>query len=310
MQHASSVDLNHLRNFDLNLLVVLRMLLDTCSVSETARRLDSTQPSVSRMLDRLRQELGDPLLVKSSNSMIRTTRGDTLRPMLDGLLEVLQSVYQQPKDYQLAEEQRTCTIGANDSLQATLAAPLINALRELAPRAQVRFKPVPFPNPRQALQTREVDVLLGMAMTEDVGYRSTVLFESDFVCMCAMHNASIGPSTSIGVIADMPYLDVSHLGVIAAATDAMFVAAKRSKRTVATMSSFFAAANVIADSDRVCLVPTYMAPALRQHAGVRMVPLQGDSGNLSIQMIWHNVTHFDNFLSAVRGVIQRLVQSS
>ena len=136
--------LNRLRQVDLNLLLVLRMLLETASVSETARRLNSTQPSISRMLDRLRRELGDPLLVKSSNAMIRTARANALQPVLNQLLELLQTVYQTPADYQLAHERRTCVIGANDSLQAIFAAPLITTLRELAPHAQVRFKPVPY----------------------------------------------------------------------------------------------------------------------------------------------------------------------
>ena len=117
------IDLHRLRRVDLNLLLVLRMLLETASVSETARRLNSTQPSISRMLERLRRELDDPLLVKSANAMMRTARGDALRPLLDGLIELLQAVYRPPVDYRLADERRVCTIGSNDSLQATFAAP-------------------------------------------------------------------------------------------------------------------------------------------------------------------------------------------
>ena len=100
------IDLRRLRQVDLNLLLVLRTLLETTSVSETARRLDSSQPTVSRMLERLRRELDDPLLVKSSNAMVRTARASALRPVLDQLIEVLQEVYRPPRDYRLADEHR------------------------------------------------------------------------------------------------------------------------------------------------------------------------------------------------------------
>src|SRR5687768_11968272 len=188
----ATIDLHHLRRFDLNLLVVLRTLLETTSVSETARRLDSTQPSVSRMLERLRAELGDPLLVKSSNAMVRTVRGNELRPLLDGIIGLLQSMYRAPETYSLLAEKRTCTIGANDSLQAVFAAPLVAALRRLAPHALVRFKPVPYPNPMRALLDREIDLLLVMSALDNPAYRVQVLFESSFACMCAASNPHVG----------------------------------------------------------------------------------------------------------------------
>lgn len=301
------IDLRRLRQMDLNLLLVLRMLLGTCSVSETARRLDSTQPSISRMLDRLRRELGDPLLVKSSNSMIRSSRGEQLQPLLDQLIELLEGVYRPPSDYRVVDEQRTCTIGSNDALQATFAAPLIAAFRQRAPNAQLRFKPVPYPNPGLSLQNGEIDVLLGMAAQEDPAFRSTVLFQSDFACMCATHNSAIGHTITVKELAGQPYLDVSHIGTISALTDAMFNAVGLRKRTVATMSSFLAAAGVVADSDLVCLAPSYLTPFLASHPGIRLVPLTGQQGVHPIRMIWHNTTHFDGFMGTVRDMLVQIV---
>jgi LysR family transcriptional activator of mexEF-oprN operon len=288
---------------DLNLLLVLRMLLETASVSETARRLNSTQPSISRMLDRLRRELGDPLLVKSSNAMIRTARANALQPVLNQLLELLQTVYQTPADYQLAHERRTCVIGANDSLQAIFAAPLITTLRELAPHAQVRFKPVPYPNMLRSLLDGEVDLLLAMTEEEDPAFRSRALFRSGFCCMCSVDNPAVGATTSIGAIAALPYLDVSHMGQVSAMTQAIFLAAGHRKNTVAAMSSFLAAPSVIAGSQMVCLVPSYLAPTLGLDKGVRLVALTDETQRHTVRMIWHNTTHFDAFMDTVRSLL-------
>ena len=43
----SVTDLQRIKRYDTNLLIVLRALLETTSVSETARRLGSTQPSLT-----------------------------------------------------------------------------------------------------------------------------------------------------------------------------------------------------------------------------------------------------------------------
>src|SRR5258707_919943 len=53
-----------LRHFDLNLLVVFEVLMAERGVSRAAARLGRTQSAVSHSLARLREQLGDPLLLK------------------------------------------------------------------------------------------------------------------------------------------------------------------------------------------------------------------------------------------------------
>ena len=63
---------------DLNLLVLLRTLLETRSVTRTAERSGMSQPAVSRALGRLRVMFDDALLVKSGTTMRSTIRGGAL----------------------------------------------------------------------------------------------------------------------------------------------------------------------------------------------------------------------------------------
>ncbi|MEX5507444.1 LysR family transcriptional regulator, partial [Pseudomonas putida] len=64
----------NIANFDLNLLRVLDMLLREQNVSRAAERLALTQPTVSNALARLRDLLGDPLLVRVGRRMRPTPR--------------------------------------------------------------------------------------------------------------------------------------------------------------------------------------------------------------------------------------------
>jgi len=58
-----------LRRFDLNLLVVFDVLMIERSVTRAAERLGRTQSAVSHSLSRLREQFGDPLLVKGGLRM-------------------------------------------------------------------------------------------------------------------------------------------------------------------------------------------------------------------------------------------------
>lgn len=297
-----------MKHHDLNLLVVLHALLESASVSEAARRLSTSQPSVSRMLTRLREDLGDQLLVKSSNTMVRTSRAEQLRPIVNEIMQLLRNVYQPADAYRIDAEVRTCLIGANDSLQSLFAAPLITSIRQLAPKALIRFKPVPYPNPMRLLMEGEIDLLVAMSNLDDHGFRSEILFESSFSCLCSTKNSNVGRVARMQELARMPYLDISHMGVISALTADIFESAGVQRKTVAAMSSFLAAPELIAISDMVSLIPSYLAPTLAHHDGVRVVPLDVDAATHSIRMVWHNSKHEDPFLVRVRELLRELAR--
>jgi len=73
-------------NIDLNLLLTLALLLQTRSVSATARRTGTSQPTASRALARLRELFGDPLLIRTNAGMDLTQRAEELlEPLQDWL---------------------------------------------------------------------------------------------------------------------------------------------------------------------------------------------------------------------------------
>lgn len=70
-QILNETQLRQMRKLDLNLLIILYDLVQTCSTTETASRLARTQPVVSQSLNRLREFFDDPLLIR---------KGPTLTP--------------------------------------------------------------------------------------------------------------------------------------------------------------------------------------------------------------------------------------
>ncbi len=82
-----------LKELDTRQLRVLRALLEECSVTQAARRLDQSQPNVSLTLRRLREIIGDPILVRSGAKLVPTERGQALlaqvRAVLDGIDQIM-----------------------------------------------------------------------------------------------------------------------------------------------------------------------------------------------------------------------------
>lgn len=70
------------RGLDLNLLAVFEGLMQTHSVSETARQMHLSQPAMSAALSRLRDYFGDPLLVSHGKRMYPTAFAESLAPLV------------------------------------------------------------------------------------------------------------------------------------------------------------------------------------------------------------------------------------
>ena len=68
----------NLNSLDLNLLVALDALLREANVSRAAMRIGLSQPATSHALQRLRDLIGDPLLVRTGARMELTPRAQAL----------------------------------------------------------------------------------------------------------------------------------------------------------------------------------------------------------------------------------------
>ena len=87
------MNLQKLSRLDLNLLVSLQALLEEKSVTRAAARLFISQPAISRVLQRLRYQLDDPLFTRTGNELVPTPKARELQlklpPLLDNILDIV-----------------------------------------------------------------------------------------------------------------------------------------------------------------------------------------------------------------------------
>jgi DNA-binding transcriptional LysR family regulator len=74
------------RNFDLNLLLVLDAVLREGTLSNAAKALNVSQPTISSSLAKLREILQDELFVRSGNGMQPTPRALALKEAIQRVL--------------------------------------------------------------------------------------------------------------------------------------------------------------------------------------------------------------------------------
>jgi DNA-binding transcriptional LysR family regulator len=137
----NEIDLTRL---DLNLLVTFEVLMTELSVSRAAVRLARTQSAVSHSLARLREQLGDPLLVKVGGGMAPSPYAQRLIEDVRPLLRSIQRMLAPPQPFDPSTSRRVFRVAIADFAPTLLPRVVAEAQRQapgvsiewLAPSAQ------------------------------------------------------------------------------------------------------------------------------------------------------------------------------
>ncbi|MEO9651843.1 MAG: LysR family transcriptional regulator [Roseobacter sp.] len=96
-----------LHRLDLNLLVTFEALMDEGSVAKAAERMNKTPSAVSHALARLREQVGDPLMVKVGGKMQPSPFAEALIEDVRPILRSIQRVVTPPEPFDPATSTRT-----------------------------------------------------------------------------------------------------------------------------------------------------------------------------------------------------------
>lgn len=126
------------RGIDLNLLVALDALLSERSVTRAARRCGVTQSSMSHSLARLRELLGDAVLVRSGRAMLPTPRAAAMLAPLQRSLAELGRVLASDVAFEPVGSDRVFSLVCPDLFAAFLPS-LVARVHADAPRVRLNL---------------------------------------------------------------------------------------------------------------------------------------------------------------------------
>ncbi|ARQ03139.1 LysR family transcriptional regulator [Pseudorhodoplanes sinuspersici] len=274
-----------LRGVDLNLLVVLDALLEEKSVTRAARRLNMSQPAVSRALSRLRALFSDPLLVDSRAGYILNTRAEEIRPALRRTLAgVGDMLLATPFNPAAATGQMR--LAMLDLEAASLVPLLLERFANEAPGLDLDILP-PSATAIEMLENDVVDAVVGVFDDAPAGIHRRRLFDDGFVTLMRAEHPDAGKKLTLDDYLRLGHIVVSVTGIGPAPVDIALNAIGRRRRVNVRVPSFFAAVEIAARSDLVMTLPSSLA---KTTAGMgRLVALAPpiDLGSFTMSLLWH-----------------------
>ncbi len=270
---------------DLNLLLTLDVLLAEGSVAGAARRLQLSPSAMSRALARLRDAMGDPLLVRAGRGLVPTPRALELRERIGPLVEEAQAALRPAATLDLGHLVRTFTLRTSDGFVDNFGPDLVTRVREQAPGVRLCFVQKTSKD-SAALRDGTVDLETGVVDdTTGPEVRTRLLFRDRYVGVVRM-----GHPLAKGAITPERYASATHILVSRRRSESGPIedalTALGMTREIATIVGGFSAALVLARAlDMVATVPKRHTGNLR--AGMHSFALPIATPMIPVSMLWH-----------------------
>lgn len=266
----------NLVSLDLNLLVALDALLLEANVSRAAMRIGLSQPATSHALQRLRDILGDPLLVRVGARMELTPRAQALRAPLAQALDQVRGLFM-PDDFDAARSERRFRLMMPDLAVELLMPPLMKKLDAAAPGVRIDIVPWRGPAIFTAEFARTIDMVISIGDAFKGFHRQLLYTDADALAVRQGHPAGARLKNKD------TFLKARHVAVVIRGQsedliDTWLQTKKLDRRIALVVPSYIEALHVAARTDLVAFVPRRLIAALSKQLSLVTVSPPIDPG--------------------------------
>ncbi|MDB5816408.1 MAG: LysR family transcriptional regulator [Rhizobacter sp.] len=302
------------RSLDLNLLRVFDAVMAERNLTRAAERLAMTQPAVSNALKRLRESVGEELLIRTAFGVKPTPYAEVLWSQVRAALGQLRHAFE-PGEYDPLTEPVTFRLAMADATAALLLPGLVSHIEKTKALANLRVLPLTTRDPRALLEHGDADFAIGYfpeAVSALVAQGSLAplhherLYDSEYVCVMRRDHPLADTPLTLDVFCEANHLLVSFSGRAHGFVDQALSAIGRTRRIVLTVNQFFTAGRVVAHSDLLTVLPASFLESTGYQRQLVSRPIPLALSGIHVEVLWHLRHDRD---SSHRWMRERLVEA-
>lgn len=288
------------------LLQLFDVLYQCRSVTRAAEQLGQSQPTISIWLARLREQLNDPLFVRTPGGMAPTPRTDQLIGPCREVLESLRRLTAWEPQFIAATAQRRFRLCVSDASHITLLPSILNHLRSHAPGIRLEAARIDG-NTESALESGEADLAIGFVPWLGGGMYQQVLFEQDWVCLSSPQHPRLGDGMSLERYRAEGHVQISF-GTGQKLLEAGLARAGIERRIMLELPAFLGLGMIIGTTDLLGTLPRHIGQTLADMHGLQVHDCPFEVEGFTVKQHWHARYHQDNGNRWLREVVRGLFQ--
>jgi DNA-binding transcriptional LysR family regulator len=279
---------------DLNLLRVFDAVMTEQNLTRAAGHLAMTQPAVSNAIKRLRESLGDELLIRTAYGVKPTPRAEALWPAVRSALASLESAVA-PGSFDVSKAHATFRLAMADATAAFFLPSLMRSIEADAPGINVRMVPLTTREPRPMLLRGDIDLAVGFfpGVAAQLSYetaspiRHERLYSGTYVCVMRRNHPLAKEELTLDSYCAANHLLVSFSGRAHGLVDEALAQLQRERRILLTVNQFFTAGRVVANSDLITVLPKHLIASTGMTDALVYKDLPFTLPAVHLDMLWH-----------------------
>ncbi|MDP3153897.1 MAG: LysR family transcriptional regulator [Archangium sp.] len=291
----------HVMDFDLNLLKTLHALLETRSVTNAAKRVGLSQPAASHALARLRDALGDPLLVRAGSAQVLTERAERLKDPVKETLARAALLLAEPDTVRPERLVRNFSLSMADYTELVLLPPLTERLSAEAPGVSVSCRPHFLP--LQALST-DAELWLGVNAPDHPGLVVQRLFSDSYLSVIRKDHPLARKKVTLRQFVELKHVQIAPGGLPGGPLDDSLAARGLSRTVSVRVPNFLVAPLLISKSDLVLTAPKRVVERFADFAGLHVFEPPIHVAPFTVQQAWLAKYHADPAHRWFRGLVK------
>lgn len=291
---------------DAGLLKTVEALLRAGQFHRVANIVAASEPLATFALARMREIVGDPLLVAQGGALRLTKRAQRLAAPFRDLLERIGEVLAGRDVFDPAFCEQTFRIAATDYASYVVGPVLAHALAQAAPRAGVAFAPFDPVQARADLTGGKIDLAIAGGLRGGAGkFESETLFAERFACIAAKNHPRVAKRLTATAYAAERHV-VVRAPAHAAKADPALADPGRARHEAVAVAHFLLVPQLVAGSELIATVPERVAERFaEQHPlVVHRSPVRASGFTLALS--WHGRNAEAPAQRWVRGLVREV----
>lgn len=277
-----------MHDLDLQLLRAFDALLRERHVTRAAERLDISQSSMSVSLAKLRDLLGDELLMRSGTGWMPTELALLLWPRVQDAIAALERVLEPPR-FDPAQAAHTFRLIVIDYIDLLMMPAVMRRIRSEAPNVRLQVMQT---NPHhfgEMMAAGELDLALTYFPNAPDYLKGRRLFSDRFLGLAAGSHPVHHTALDVAGFCDLPHITIEPVSaqIYNVQIDAALEPHGLRRRVQMIKPSFLALPFVLETSDMVACIPARLARRMTRMADVAPFDLPLDLPTFDVRMLWH-----------------------
>ncbi|WP_374573815.1 LysR family transcriptional regulator [Acinetobacter sp.] len=275
---------------DCKLLSVFFYVYKFKSVSLAAEHLAMSQPTVSNILNKIRQHYNDPLFLRIGNVMVPTELSKQLFPLVSEALNKVEVINNFTIDFDQAVSHQQFTLAMTDVSHLVLLPKISQYLKKHASHIRLNVRPITSETGYQ-MANGEIDLALGFLPHLENGFYQQKLFEQYYVVIAAKDH----PRLTGGSISTEQYLSESHIDIDAGMghyhIENELQKLELERDILMRLPSYLGVGLVVQDTDAIATVPYYLSEVLLSRGNLKIFDAPIAFPTYAVKQYWHMSCH-------------------